>query len=422
MTLSPAKLKIAIAIGCIVVVVVIALGIGLGLGLRKTTAPPPAPELDNPPKPKRVGPLDGKGAPVDWWFILKLPQGAPCACATGPCDKLDRKTGGCYLYADSSNPTLRMHTALEFDCLSGPNNPATKTLRQAATQTLVWNDQAADTSVPGKYGECGAPRAHSKGAAYMGDAGVGFILNTSTPNFPDPDSSTLGCQKLDNTLVSQHMFCFAVDAANMEKWKAAVIAARLCVIASKNFAYSAPATPRLPTQEVELQTVGRLPIKLLVKSAADDYIPWDMVASKLDADLSVLSWYADPRLAPLCAGAPSPCLSGGATTAERSVSIVTKVTLPDKSYSWCGRGLPNKSSNHAKVAVAASGTPWVVMGSMNMQGNLTDASCESSQMGRGGDFYALQHPALHASLSALFSACDACEGTTDTCYACPSSR
>ena len=412
MTLSPAKLKIAIAIGCIVVVLVIALGIGLGLGLRKN--PPPA-TLDFPPKLKRVGPLDGKGAPVDWWFILKLPQGAPCACATVPCGKVDRMTGGCYLYADSSTPTLRMHTALGFDCLSGPNNPATKTLSQAATQMLVWNDQAADTSVPDKYGEC--DRAHSKGAAYMGDTGVGFILNTSTPNFPDPDSSTLGCQATNNTLVSQHMFCFSVDAANMGMWRDAVTAARLCVIASKNFEYDARPTLQLPTQEVALQTLGGLPIKLLVKSAVDDYIPWDMVASKLGADLSVLSWYAYPRMAPLCAGTPSPCLSGGATAAARSVSIVTKVTLPDKSFSWCGRGLPNKSSNHAKVAVSTGADPWVVAGSMNMQGTLNE-KCNSSQLGRGGEFYAFKQPELHASLKALFTACDACTGTTDSCYAC----
>ena len=430
MALSPTTLWIVIGV-TVAVVVILSLGLGLGLGLRKPPQPapqppapePPAPEppqptppLDNPPK-ARVQPLDGNGAPVDWWFLLKLPQGAPCAGCAAPCGNADRKTGSCYLYADSNNPTLRMHTALKFDCLSGPNNPATRTLRQAAPQMLVWNDQATDTSIPGKYADnCSAPKAHSKGAAYMSN-GNGFILNTSTPNFPDPDSSTLGCQSTNNTLVSQHMFCFAVDAANMDKWRAAVTAARLCVIASKNFEYSAPATPRLPTQDVDIRTVKGMDIRLLVKSAADDYIPWDMVARRLGSNLSVLSWYASPRTAPLCAGAPSACLADSATTAANSVGIVTKITLPDKSFSWCGRGLPNGLSNHAKVAVSTGADPWVVAGSMNMQGTLDD-TCESSQLGRGGEFYAFRHPALHASLSALFTACDACTGTTDTCYAC----
>ena len=64
--------------------------------------------------------------------------------------------------------------------------------------------------------------------------------------------------------------------------------------------------------------------------------------------------------------------------------------------------------NHAKLGVSTSGRrKYAIFGDMNQQGALRPGyaygkqKCSSSQNGRGGLFYVMQDPQLHASLSSL---------------------
>ena len=366
-----------------------------------------------------VAPLDGKGNPVDWWFLVKLPQGATsvcsgCASPACPSWQGSRSGGVCYWYADSNNPTLRFYSDLGFDCLSGTNNPVTQTLNQMKGRSyIIWNDQGSKTSKPGTYPDKGAPIAHSKGAAAFGGS-TGFIMNVSTPNFPDPDLYTLGCQEDDNVEVSQHFFAFSVNKSGMSSWAAAVANAQLSVISQNNWIF-ADTTVGGHSTTANLLTLQNLPVRLIVKGSKDFFIPWDYVTNSLGSSVKALTWYASPTTPPIGTGSTMNCLYQ--SPARFDVDVVRSLQTPDGSFSWCGQGEASPTCNHAKIGVGI-GTGWVVAGSMNMQGNIDSTGCESSQMGRGGDFYGFQSPSLWNGLDQMFKSwCDSTD--VSTCSQCP---
>jgi len=134
--------------------------------------------------------LDGFGNAVDWFFVLKLPNGTfpatelwqiegsggwldesalgigtlHCNCPDPTCDGMPypeygtgKGPGLCYLYADSNNPTLRYFTNVTDDegntleCLGqGGNDPLSQTMRQLQNEEnydsdtvewAIWNDE-----------------------------------------------------------------------------------------------------------------------------------------------------------------------------------------------------------------------------------------------------------------------------------------
>jgi hypothetical protein len=363
-----------------------------------------------------VMPLDGDGNAVDWWFLLKLPQGATSLCSgtvSPGCQywQTQRAGGVCYLYADSNHPTLQLYNKLGFDNLVGPNNPVTRTLNQITGKSyIIWNDQGSKTSKPGTYPDKGAPTAHSKGAAAFGSTS-GFVMNVSTPNFPDPDLFTVGCQQDDNVEVSQHFFCFSLKKDGMTSWAQSIANAQLSVIAKNNWTGFADTTVGGHSTTQTLRTFSNVPIQLIVKGSKDFFIPWDYVTNSIASGVNALSWYASPTTPPIPLGFNSSCLYK--TPANYNINIVTSLTTPDGTYSWCGQGEANGSYNHAKLGIGIS--PIVITGSMNMQGDITVAGCESSQMGRGGEFYALQSQELWDSLGQVFKT--TCDG--GDCTKCP---
>jgi hypothetical protein len=364
-------------------------------------------------------PRDGKGNAVDWWFLIKMPQGATSVCtgcANPGCQywQSSRSGGVCYWYADSNNPTLQPYTALGFDCLTGPNNPLTRTLNQMKGKTyIIWNDQGSKTSKPNTYPDEFAPIAHSKGAAAFGDE-TGFIMNVSTPDFPDPDLYTVGCQEDDNVEVSQHFFCFSADKASMTAWANAMANAQLSVISKNNWTF-ADTTVGGHSTTANLKTLGNLPVTLVVKGSQDFFIPWDYVTNSIGSGVKALNWYASPETPPIGTGSTMTCLYK--SPAQFDVDIVRSLQTPDGAYSWCGQGNSTTYNNHAKIGIGIN-TSWVVAGSMNMQGDITSAGCTSSQMGRGGDFYAFQNQNLWTGLNTMFKSW--CEATdAGTCNQCP---
>ena len=243
-----------------------------------------------------ISALDQNGKPVDWWLIIKTPVNKkvstePCLCTTS-CGK-GSPDGKCYFYADSNNPTpIYMN-----ECVSDPSSALMKTMKQAnsASGVGVWNDDGLDKD--GKTSKKSAPTAHSKGmVAYNSDGG--FVLNTTTPNFPvDGDyESGPGCGKQkNNTEFGQQFFCMSYDMDNLKKWGGAMHNADVGVTNRDMWTATdiamAPGDSDGSNTVVDLKTsLNKVPIKLIVKGAGVKVNPWSLVSGSLGVPLQVQSW------------------------------------------------------------------------------------------------------------------------------------
>lgn len=344
-----------------------------------------------------IRPRNGNGKEVDWFVVFKLPNHSKnCAnsqqscsniCACSGCNKPsncsvwnsrgaagDRATGECYFYADSDHPTLRYYTDLGFGCLSDDNSPLQQTISQLKNgKWALWNDQGLDSS-------CGSPHAHSKGAISYNSRG-GFILNVSSPHWPNDDLQPLGCQTRNNAEYAQHVFCFSVSEKSAENWLQSAANASLCITGS-SFLQTGPFPGGETPEPFIINTLAGIPITIMFKGSKDYYLPWSLVSETLKTGILVASWTSD-----------SPGSASGWGDAPRynnghePLSQILDVSTPH----GCFKTL--YSYNHAKWAISNTGN-WVIFGSMNQQ---------NSQAGRGGDFYAFQNPDLWASLKGFIA-------------------
>lgn len=332
-----------------------------------------------------VMPLDPAGKPVDWWAIITMPSGV--------CDRHSHSDphggGGCYAYADSNRPSFRVMSGRH---IGEPDSPLTATLRQQAIGRVTWNDQASRTSQPGKYTNQ-MNLAHSKGTARVG-ARSGFVLNVSTPDFPDPDDERVGFQADNNLLFSQHMFCFSLDRTNMATWSRAIDGIGINILTRRGWPWGLPRGSHVSKDTAHrLRTTGRRSIDMLCKSPLAPFeAPWTAVAELVDDSIRVLSWktYDAASVAPVCSGR------------RAVVSTVSRIKLGG--HEWCGLG-HQKSwrgfRNHAKIAVSEKGDVCV-FGSMND---------DWTQNRRGGDFYAIRDFDLARSLRSILIASECGEET-----------
>ncbi|CAK4090154.1 unnamed protein product [Aphanomyces euteiches] len=435
--------------------------------------------------------LDGQGNPVSWWFVLKLPWqtrnakgeyiDTPCDCPRPDCSNVnveiqdERKFGLCYLYADANNSTLRYFRDVGFDCLGqGGNDPVSQTLRAGknATYWAYFNDQYNGIAEKqDKKRTCSADdgfNAHAKGAvAFEADTG-GFILQTSTPNFPDPtiassdeqdDFVRLGCQHDNNVEYSQHLFAMSVGSDGIDLVGNAWHSARLCSANHYDDMVEMLASPALrqnkehavadalvnaeavekPSINVTFTTKGsrKVSISAVVKNKQSEVPPWAMVASAFESDLSVASWWDEGYGIPtLCDGDKydsTPhnfCLTNNPIALRQDGTFPYNVenlmeaslTLPSKSkLSWSLRGGRVRDGNHGKWALATprhgQSSGLSIFGDMNMEGYPCSKTCSGSQGGRGGSFYGIQDADLHKSLVELITdvcKCSPTESSTDT--------
>jgi deoxyribonuclease II len=120
---------------------------------------------------------DGRGWPVDWWFIYKLP------CGTGP---HKNSTGDEYLYCDSSWGSKLNLSSLQ---LHKGRNALADTLKQVFsgdpdTGYILWNDEIPPTKAHPKP-ENNSSKGHTKGVlAFNKKTNSGLYLLHSTPRFP----------------------------------------------------------------------------------------------------------------------------------------------------------------------------------------------------------------------------------------------
>lgn len=427
------------------------------------------------------------------WLIpgYTRPQGYGCGlnfntdCQAGWGNASFRNNGGCYLYADSNNPQLRYYADIGFGPLGSRQSPLYHTLKQMdqAASRVYWNDQYQAVAAAAYEGKeafaqngCFGPLAHSKGAAAF-DAQGGFVLNTSTPDFPDPSAdgagedafSPLGCQLDDNLMVGQHVFAIHLDPANMKKLAQAMagfgggsfcgpgstscqdrLKGKCAQQAGQDWSVALHGTQPAHTPKyqaagsgyVSLSTVGGMEIRAIIKSPLDAFEPWSFVANALASDLTVSSWWQSPSLTPtVCAGdryaqgSVNMCqYPGNVDAAGRllySVENVIAASLKSLGYdhAWFMLGGPSPINNHSKWAIAtpksgAAQEKWVVAGSMNRDGYPESAPasspCSSGQGGRSGDFYAFQSPQLWQSLADLVLQVCGCndQNSADTCRTC----
>ncbi|RHY34243.1 hypothetical protein DYB32_001075 [Aphanomyces invadans] len=279
----------------------------------------------------------------------------------------ERKHGLCYLYADANNPTLRHFRDVGYDCLGqGGNDPVSHTLRQArnATYWAIFNDQFNGIAEKlDKTRVCSGGdlfNAHAKGAVAFEPSTGGYVLQTSTPNFPDPTTATsdigddfvrLGCQHDNNVEYAQHLFgmSLAEDAIKImgQGWQAA----RLCsanhyrdmheLLASDALRHADlrhhPVATALvdsnaanrPTTNVSVMTkIGSVRIRGLFKDKGSAVPPWAMAAKGFGTDLSVASWWDENY------GIPSLC-DGDAYGVARDAFCLTNNPLslrPDGTF------------------------------------------------------------------------------------------
>ena len=149
-------------------------------------------------------------------------------------------------------------------------------------------------------------------------------MQSSIPNYPDPSRApsfvALGHQQDNNVLYAQHALAISLNATEMETLSQVLQSSRLCShnfyreiatdLASKlvspalhvptepirtSALYKALMTSDMPrhpvTRHAKLYTAfQQLPIQVIGKSKYSHVPPWALVATILQADLSVASW------------------------------------------------------------------------------------------------------------------------------------
>ena len=351
-----------------------------------------------------VSPIDENGEQIDWFFILKLPKSYNkeytfnCECSGDT--KLKTSKGLSYLYADSKNPTL----VLKNKPINDKTGPLFRTLNQCSEQSIIWNDQGSKTSIPGKYQDSFID-GHTKGAAYFGKES-GFIMNSSFPNFPDPDNFIVGCQEDDNIIFSQHIFAFSVNKENMQKWSEAMANVKVNVLIQKNWQFS-PLTTGGKSVVVNLETNDGKKITCVIKGNQDYYRPYYYVATRLETSLKVVSWRVDNKLRDITTGKKYDkyeYLTGvpdseGDVIAKYDITAINKLSY-DK-ISWDANGYNRKKfilkdaedKNHAKFAIGVN-KQCIVLGSLNMT---------HEQNSRSGDFYAIDDSTFYKEIHNLIN-------------------
>ena len=363
---------------------------------------------------------------AEWVFAFKFNAGTfpttstLSSCLFGGTPKPYKRSQR-YVFASKSAPVLHDGPSLIGTSTADPVGATFAQIYASGLNFVVWNDQFyRHPPIAGCGESCGGPWGHSKGVLAWDDQGRGVVMQVTTPSWPGSgtaalpranDGNTLGCVEDDNVKASQHFFALRLTRADT--------AAVLEALANASVATDVtnPQLARLGGPP-ELQQRGRLlghkststqlldvilssGVRLIAKPSQLHVPPWQMLSARLGGvSLRAATWWASPRIPSTVAGQAIICWRNDLGT-PGAVDIAT-------SGSWAGqpiglRGGPQPDANHAKVGVSTDGAHhYAVFADLNQQGRLT-AKCDSSQNGRGGLFFVVDDPGLHASLSALIA-------------------
>ena len=389
-------------------------------------------------------PLIEKGKPpVDWWFVFKFntksfpgcAAGATRACLFGG-DVQDYRAGFSqqFIYASKSNPSLQMGSTCLGDATTDPVGATFDQVYNGPYNYVIWNDQFYnDPDLPACQGKtfCDAPWGHSKGMLAWNDAGDGFVMQVSTPNWPGAgnnafprqgNGNTLGCltdnagKPQNNVLVSQHFFALKLNKDDVIKVLKALQKASVVTQRNPPPGNQSEIVKNGGPRDIQdlVQGLGPLSedaafsketlstgVQLISKPPLLHVPPWQMVSAVLGGvPLRVATWLTGPRqildtdgTRPQCwdptLGDPAPV-----TNAERG-----QWTTGTRRITFNLTGGPTPDRNHAKIGVSASGN-FAIFGDLNQEGSLSEP-CDLPQNTRGGLFFVVEDETLAAGLREL---------------------
>ena len=380
-----------------------------------------------------LAPLLAAGTPVDWWFAFKFNAATfPCLESHEPNPGIFGGTpmdygGGFslnYACASSANASLQMGTGYLGTSLSDPLGATFSQIYQGACNYVLWNDQFNNDPLPTED----SPWGHAKGVLAWDDTGAGLILQVSTPSWPasgsaqyprKTDGNTLGCVRDDDAMVSQHFFALKLTAVDVATILAGLVNASVVTKHGNlqivnaggpaNLQALATHLGTLSSSKTVMKQVLSSGVTFISKPSALHVPVWQLVSAQLGSlPLRVATWWTDPMIYSTTAATPVKCWD--ATLGQPGpVQIAISGTWQGQSIGL--QGGEGTGFNHAKVGVSQlPAQPLCIFGDMNQQGTLDghgqglDASCASSQNGRGGTFYVLENATLFQSLTGLLNA------------------
>ena len=374
-------------------------------------------------------PLLSKDHPVDWWFVFKLNATAFPKCPGGV-DTRSCPFGGTvqtastyrfgqqYVYASKDSPTLQEGVK---DCIGTTlDDPVGATFDEVYNGNfhyVIWNDQPyGDPEIDSCKDSCPSSWGHSKGMLAWNDDGDGFVMQVSTPSWPEAgnkdhpretDGNTLGCVNNNDVKFSQHFFALRLEKDDV-------------VEVLKGLANASVATDPSNAQIVNnggpsdvqalVTALGKRSdsasllshtlssgVLFIAKPTNLNVPPWQMVSATLDGvPLRTATWWNSTSIPSTNADTPIECWED-TLGKPGAVEIATTGSWKDQKFSLTSGG------NHAKIGVSTSiSDHYAIFGDMNQQGAINRADgCKSSQNGRGGMFFVMDNAPLSASLGKL---------------------
>jgi hypothetical protein len=377
-------------------------------------------------------PMAAKDQPVMWWFVFKLNAKSFPACGSGTrscpfggtvqTTSAYSKFGQQFVFATSDHDNLEEGTSgCLGDSTTDPVGASFDEIYNGNFFYAIWNDQPyGDPSISEctSNGNCGSPWGHSKGIVAWNTDGEGFVMQVSTPSWPEAgspkfprsnDGNTLGCVKDNNVTFSQHFFALRLSRDDL-------------ALVLKGLANASVVTD--PGNKQVVNNGGPSDIQALVqslgkKSDSDSLVegtlssgvhyiskpsnlhvpPWQLVSAQLNGvSLLTATFWANPKISPTDDGMAPECWDETLGN-PGPVQIATSGTWKSTSFDLTGA----PGGNHAKIGVSTSGdNPYAIFGDENQQGALS-GNCKSSQNGRGGTFYVLTDSELSTDIRSLIS-------------------
>jgi len=305
--------------------------------------------------------LDLKKSPIDWWFMLKLPN------------VVGGFKGNTYMYIDANGATemgnIQNTNALVYT-ISQLGLYGGTAVDKDEVGYVIWNDQTYDsvggTTINHEDDPNGVYYAHSK-ATIGFDTKAGFWLAHSAPGFPYshsicPSSWTFPSAQ---TVYAQHFFCLAIETSSIES-----ISNFLLNYYAYVYDYNVPSkVPNIPTfaslvsgkyktsyESMSFTSSGGLPITAFAKHGATNSDMYeDYIAPGLKSGLWVESW---------CCGLDGNCCKFSYCKGQTIVDPSTP-QKNDTSYDYNSIDVENISfasnlyysleNNHAKWALSQTG-------------------------------------------------------------------
>jgi len=339
--------------------------------------------------------LDASGSPIDWWFMLKLP------------DVVGDYKGDTYLYVDANGGAFKKgdiqdtthalyHTIVQLGLYGG-------TVDNSKVGYVIWNDQTYvtlnSTDVNHEQDPSGVYYAHSK-ATIGFDANTGFWLAHSAPGFPYdhticPDSWTFPKAQ---TVYAQHFFCLAIQTSDINKisefllnYYAFIYDHNVPSDISGLESFSTLVSGKYTTSHssMSFSSSGGLAITAFGKHGATGSDMYeDYIAPALNSGLWVESWccgtYGDCCQLSYCKGQtiydPS--------TPQKSQTTYAYNSIDMEKFSFASNLYYSTENNHAKFALSQTGG-WVCP---------SDNNRADSQRLRGGGSLCFQNENLYSFL------------------------